>query len=850
MAAEVKKYEVEDADISVDKSENGKDIVDKLHQQGKLDAANTDKAPFQLSVAEQKQVDAGKTDIPKLVAEKQQIQKEMENRLAALSADNAIEPKENARLLREMENLGPEQLRLLQGHIEDIAEQEAEKTEELEPNDKRLLKIEGKFKSLLHKDSNRKYLGGPDSIAKYDEWIKAERIKNPTIKHLEECLNDFAYNANADGLKKRQVFYEKELAPMFKKYGFSTPMASKYVQQNGMKNREPFLENARDMEKELRNFNDDLYSEKSIRSEMRDVLTAKNPQAQKERIQKAKKCSEIENNNYIALSKSNNTVTIGKHQIPAMSARSMDFLLENHKREGVGSEKRLQSAQFWPSSMKFLKGLAKDLEKSLENHPELLDKAVGIFKDLTDDAKIKFVKEYQQLAENTESSEEVEAKAMINAATAEIEQAKRGKYICDKTAERYKKGFDPKNFQDKKTGRFDLPKLEERFRLLTNPQAVTEQKDRNLAAYFKEHQKYLDSLEKYKELNPDMDKRFIDKRREDYEKLTWKKKIANHKKLKEEIKDKEHDLKKVEKVSEEADVDIKPETKEANESNLEWGLLLKRVAVLEAEGQYGEIVGILLEEYNAVLLNPEASEKDEKLLWEKLTHYRTLMKEFGKGRKEEENVEEELEKNMQELAENDEEIIAELETQQVQRIGIDLAEMSERRYGGSIEAQEKSRKESLQHTEDGSDEQKLTEDYYDIASSEGDGDKVLDKHGQAKEITETDLNEQVDSTRTERQKLKQKLYKDQNKLSTKEGDTSYQVKDGKTGRIVTGREGRAIQEKEIQNLESLLTEKAIDKTEEKTGNVFDLNERIAMQRSEKARKVIDDNVNERLDSAA
>ena len=134
--------------MSTESAKYNKENIDQteetIDQIGKIDAEKDDKH-LQLTVAEQKLWARGGTDRNRLLADKQQLQKETEDQMRKLAGEKLLPTDKNAELLDEIDKLGPDKLRLVQAHLKEIAEKEGEKVKELEPDDPELLGLELKF---------------------------------------------------------------------------------------------------------------------------------------------------------------------------------------------------------------------------------------------------------------------------------------------------------------------------------------------------------------------------------------------------------------------------------------------------------------------------------------------------------------------------------------------------------------------------------------------------------------------------------------------------------------------------------------------------------------------------------
>ena len=818
--------------------ENNYDDYDNPEEsldQGKDDASQDKDKQLEalrekLSNAEYNAVKDGRTTTEELAAQRNQLANDTERQMNNMIAEDHLSPVMEAEIKDKLAAAtSPEKVRLVQAELAELKE----KAKEEDPEAPELLALQDKFEKIC--DKNVKYIGTKE-LQGFKEWMKQERKKKPTIAHLEEQVKRLSGEIqDKNGLAPRKKFFNENLAPMYKKYGMPSPLDSDYIAREGLSERKEYLANAEELEKHLDQVRKlGLYSEKTVRTEMQTMLTAKSPHEQRQTIDFAKKCAKVEQENFTHLSTYTN---IGPHRFQAMSDRSRDFLLADHRDQAI-DEGRMQRAQMWPGGIKWLQGLAKEMEEILENHPEMLDKAAATFQNLSDDGKMKMVAEYKTLTKNQEKNEEIEAPTYFKTAINEIDQTEKRGYICSKTAERFRENFVEDKFKDKSTGRFKVDVLGQKVQDLTKAAPVTTQNKRNLAAYMQAHKDFEGSLKQLRKVNPEASDDEIKKWQEEYENMTWDKKKKHQQKLNAQINDLRKEKEVVENVPE---ANQKPASIESINNGFDWHKLNE----MELKEEFDEALQMLGQEYANILANPDQhSDFHRTQVLAKITYFETMRKakleRDGASTINPESAKE-IVSDMEDVLDDDAQVKRVVRDQQTTTVGIELVEQSQRRHAGKVDAKSRAAKETMQHTPDGSTEAELKQAFIDQSNDQGDN-VVLDEEGTGKDVTTISLDGFAGMTKEYGDDLRQKVYQERGKAATQKGEASFELEDYNSGqKTIDAEKAKKLQEGELEEATDMLVDKVDNKG-------FDLNERITARRE--ARRLIDERRNEKMDSAA
>lgn len=802
-----------------------------------------------LTKTEVKQLKDGKTTVPKLAQERMQLKAAAETELNQMVAatrekGNVIDLKEYKDIKRELdETESPEKTKQILEKIRDLPRQkelakakEKEDEKELELDDPKLKKIQQQFDRIC--DENKELIG-EGQVDGFKAWFKEQMAKTPTVKALKTIIQKLEGKEVFDknGLSPRRKEFEA-LQGLFRKYDLGSPLENKFIKEEGLSERQEFRKGIEDMEDHFRKVKDTpFYSQKMIRDRMRENLMAENPAELRRRLTQAKEIARKESEGFTHLDA---TMTIGGVTIRKMSEASKKKYLDYYK--NTDFKERAKLVDNWRSLVEHEAKLANDLAEIYKDNPEALKLALGSFGELDFVEKEKALKDHKKLVETTKDKEELERKLTIQAAHAKLDAAARKKIIASgngNTLDKYKKFFeDPNNFKNpntKKPG--DVGELKKTYQLLINPSPNFERK--NLAAYETRRTKFEKDLKKLAEINPALTEEELKKWQERYDKEGWTKraKIAEDELPKEIAKQKEEQQKK---RAEEKEMGITDsEKREAKERSPQRTKLELGINECLAENTIESINEGRKALRLYLVANPE--EENDKVLLYLEEQLAKLAREIGKRKTEQKGEEEIVEKEVKNIVKTDEAIRDKLTEEQIRHLNIHGAELSEQRHDQKISAHERALKESLERTQGGSIEEELTRDAY---AQMGD-DYILNKKGTGEEIQEIDFKE-VAMTDQERQNLKERTYREQGKLDTKEGFANVSMKD-KSGRDISAEEAEKLQDQDLQALETEIGEKALDKAEKKGAKVFDLSARIAAQR--KAREIIEKQKHEKLRAA-
>lgn len=219
------------------------------------------------------------------------------------------------------------------------------------------------------------------------------------------------------------------------------------------------------------------------------------------------------------------------------------------------------------------------------------------------------------------------------------------------------------------------------------------------------------------------------------------------------------------------------------------------------------------------------------------------IKEFGSGKKREEDQAKEVEDEVETIAKTDEKIKDRIEEANLVTLNLEGTRQSEDRHEKTVSGQDRAEKESMTRAKNQLEED-LTADFY----KQTDDKHTLDKDGSGEKMSEFKFDG-VDMTAQERQKLKSETRKHETQLVNKTGFTHFEKKD-KAGKKISTEQAESEHTAQLEQLENDLAEKALKKTEKKSGSVYDLNARITAKR--KAKDLLDKerHSHERLKNAA
>jgi hypothetical protein len=849
--------------------------VDK-NDESKPMPTTVDKA--KLTKNELKALEDGQTTTKKLGQERDQLKQsakaEMRGLLQTGKGKDVVElgdykdlKQELSDIEKEMAETGsPEKMKELLDQIRDIPrrrqqekanqqEQEASEKEKLDENDPRLKDLKEKFTKIC-KD-NEHLIGGGD-INGYIKWFEGELRKHPTVAYGKEVIDRLEGKRVFDneGLAPRRKVYN-ELEQAFKKHGLDSPLKSKFIKQEGLQERKDFLQGIKLAETEVKRVNDSFWSPKAKKAAMQEILMAKNPGDQKDITKQISKISQIESEGFIYMK---NTMNVGGTTVRKMSDASIDaFLLglkgegsikkrleyvtgngkySNGMKEAVENEASLYGKELKPEVAKLF-GLTKGLEGIYKDNPEGLKLAIQSFEKLDFMKKIQALKDHERLVAKETNKEELEKKLTVKAAEVSINEAARKGEIASSTKKKYNEWFQNEdNYKDPKTEKpGSLEVLKKYYDVLTNSEP--DGKSRNLSAYRVKRDRFKNEVKGLKLINPDMDEKELKKWQDEYDKKGW----TDRKKVYKDIKREQEKQQKSQDKRKEAEraAGLQEGNKEKGEK-LNKEETIKSSMALINEDQPAEALKTLME-YNDA--NPD--DKDI-IFWMEVALKR--IKEFGSGKKREEEETKQVEEEIDSIASSDEKMKDRIEEENLTTLNLDAARQSENRHEKKVSGQDRAEKESMAKAS-GEMEKDLTEDFY----SQTDDQHILNKEGTGEKMSEIKFDG-VDMTDQERQKLKDNTRKHETQILDKTGFTHIDIKD-KSGKKISAQQAESEQAARLEQLENELAEKALEKTAKKEGKstdsgatIYDLTTRMAAKR--KAKDLLDKerHSHERLKNAA
>ncbi len=568
---------------------------------------------------------------------------------------------------------------------------------------------------------------------------------------------------------------------------------------------------------------------------MQEILTAKNPNEQKDLTKQINKINKIESEGFIYMK---NTMSVGGVTVRKMSDASIDEYLKGIANEG-SIKKRLDFLTWYGKQSNGIKtaveneastygkklkpdvasmaGISEGLEGIYKDNPEGLKLAIQSFEKLNFTQKVKALKKHKNLVEKTKDKEELEKKLTVKAAEVAIDEAARKGEISGPTQKKYKEWFrDKNNYKDPKTDKSgNLEVLKKFYEILTseNPDG----KARNLSAYKIKRNRFKTEVKELKNINPDINESELKKWQEKYDKEGWTDRKKVYKNIKkEQLKlDREQEKKK----ETEKAAGLTKENKEKGHDLNKKNTIQASIALIN-EDQPAEALKKLIEYNDADPDDPDI------IFWMEVALKR--IKEFGSGKKLKDKTEKQIEEEIESVTKSDEKIKDDLEEQNLKTLNLEGAKMSEERHARKIDGQKRAARESINATQGDTLTKELTEDFYE----QTDEKHILDEEGKGEEITEIKFDH-ISSTSQERQELKEKTRQKESDLLDKKG-LKVNLKD-KTGRKISSQEAEVEQKKDLNRLEDEITKKASKKTEKKSAGatIFNLNTRIAAKRKTK-----------------
>ncbi|MFH1218469.1 MAG: hypothetical protein V1679_01350 [Candidatus Peregrinibacteria bacterium] len=811
---------------------DNQDILEKKpEEKQQKKAENIDKS--KLTPTELKNLEDGKTTVEEIVREREQYKKAAEaelNELVTVTQDdeNIIELKEYKAIKTQLNDIeSAEKMKELLDKIRDIPNQkqkeqkkEKEDSTPLPPEDPKLLKLQKKFNDTC--DENI-HLIGEGQIDGFKAWFAKERQKNPTIKHLNEQIQKLEGKTYYDskGLGPRRVEYAK-LQRLFKRHKISSPLDSDYIKREGHSERKQFRKNAEDLEEHLEKASQTgFYSREVLQELMKDVLTSKSLADQKTLYIKAKTISRKESETFTYLDEK---MQVGGTTIRKMSEASKKTYLDYYKNTKLKERENLVTN--WRKLVENESDLARKLEDIYKDKPELLKKALGSFEELDFIKKQKALDEHKKLLEKEKDKEKLEELLTIKAAQAKIGSAANKNIISSSTKDNWKSWFNSeKALHDPETGKkTGLEALKKHYEILVSETPSAEHK--NIKAYEIKRNRFRKESKELLLINPDFKKEDYEKFLTDYDNETWTGRKRVYKELVSIIEKERSDMRKKRELK--AKAGVKTENKEGTET-LETRKIIETAQELMNDGQNKEAFKFLTAFWLENEQELTESQNREIRFW--ISVASDKIDKFGDGEKLEDTLEEDIEKELDNLSKSDEEIKDELEEQNIITLNIEGARQSEELHEKKVSAQDRAKDESFSDTKNSILERDLTRDFYE----QTDKDHILNDEGRGELIKEIEISN-IGLTEEERIDAKEGIKGDMGRLYDRKGFI-IKLKD-KDQRDTSVNEAEARQEEVIETLEQDMAEKAEEKVIKKNGTqTFDLNAKIAARR--KARELID-----------
>ena len=797
-----------------------------------------------LTAEEVKMMDEGRLDVHEITAEyrrhKDAANQELNRFVTAdSSSNNLITLKEYKEFQRKLDDTAsPKKAKEILEQIRELARQKEkgqgsfeEENKRLDPEDSRLLNLQRQFDQIC--DNNVQFIG-TKQVSGFKEWFAQERKRNPTVYHLKEQIKKLEGKELTDknGLAPRREEYQT-LQRLFKKHGLNEPTDSKWIKEEGLSERKQFRQNAEAMEKHLDHQKDTgFYSKEMITKTMQATLKAENPNAQSLQLNTAQNIARKESEGFTYL---DGQMTVGKKNIRKMSQASKKKYMDYYKNTDFKEREGLVNK--WKDLVENEAKLAEKLAEIYGDDIKGLQLALDKFQNQDFMQKQEALKQHESLVKEKTDKDERHKILILDGAKSAIDKAKGENVLSEKTAARYQKLFEDennyKNPETKKPG--DLKTLEKMYEILISPTAQDNYK--NLAAYEKRRDKFTEDLNKLGEVDITLEQKDLDEWQNKYDKEGWTKRAAIHEQLKQELLRQKVEAQK--RGAQESETGIKgKDKKESKEYPKTKTAVIEAATVYMSEDNPREALKMLM-------LYDEQNPDDKQILF-LIEMAAKQMREHGSQKSTDTSFEKTVEEQIKREAEQDVNKKA-IEEEQIIHLNIVGAKQSEDRHDHQKDSQTRAEKESKDSIAGNADERKVVEAYYDQTDSQ----HVLNKNMTGEKIAEVKFND-VALTDEKRHAAKVKLYKNQRRITEKEGLLS-QFKD-KEGRILNAEEANRRQQQDLDALTEKLSTQAFEKVAAKeavkgpAGNVFDMQRKIAAKR--KARGLIDKKINERIREAA
>lgn len=761
------------------------DMVSKLENANSLGSSSKALDKSKLSANERSRLSKGLTNTKELAKEQDDAKRDLQQMKDQLVfRDQKLELQDFNKFKQER-NLdkieSPEELRKairalkeLPGNLEKAkkAKQETaqEDSKELKEDAPERMEFKKEMMNILEKNS--KLVHNPDE---YKTWIEEQAgKKEATVGKFKKLKEDFEgiNSKDPNGLHERREVY-KGLEEKFKKYAAGKPEDSPIIGELNLKERKEFSANIKELESVMSSANDKLYTHDATKKFMQGGLASKSLLAQKTYIQDVKNFKSAESQAFTHL---DDKMTLEGVTIRKMSNKGKDQLIdyysgklsENAKPETI-LKQRSTNVNQWETFVEAEAGLAEDM-LAVYTEDGKVDKegfrlAMGSFEEMSYDEKEKAVDEHKQIVKENKDTEVRNKKLTEMAIVAKVGEAKRNKFICEKTALHYATwAKNPASFKDpvtKKPG--SLKEMDRYYKLLIQDQPYIKGDEKNIAAFKVERGKFETDLRKLRTINPKLEDEGIKDWQEKYDKETWEGRKDIHDELIAEQETEKENAQRNRRLNETAPK--KAEKKEAAESIQQ----LKQVVVELAHNEQGREAEIQLGNYI------DSLDKEERKTFHKSPDYLFLkavvdasIANYGFGEvRDEDNTEQiqEIEDTVEETFEDNAVVQDTLLESYLEERFHEGVQKNVDRHGKVQSVEERAEKETLQGMT--GTEAELAKDFYE--NRESDSNVILDKEGEAKEVKKIKLEGHMNNTTLQSMKSKM-ANEDQTKIDvTKEG---------------------------------------------------------------------------------
>lgn len=799
------------------------DQEDKDRDQRESEIRETD-----LTAKDMEAIRAGKT-YKELAAEKRRMQeqavKQLDRSVNQLAKNNKIQidSKEYATLREKIDKAKtPGQVEeIINKELNDfeeskIKEKEANKDKEkiLDRNAPEIKEKKQEVEQLLRRPEMAKYIG-TNQIKQFVDWCQQAIDSKPSIANAEEVLYKLQ-NHSTDGIKPREEFYKQSVNPMLKRYQLQLSDC-KYLEQQGLSERKEAMQQINQIESTLEGMKQSgLYSFKAKKEILQQALKSDNIGQLNQITKDVNEVTRNESRQFTSINSSifkNTKVTVHGISIQAMSERSTKAFLDYYKETGI--KERKDTVLNWEKIVSNEAKLFKELGEIYKDDPEGFKAAAKNFEHLDYMQKEDALKEHKKTVENNDKETVKKSAEIKNDAYKEIEKAKDKKIICNKTARRFKEIFfkDPKKkFTDSK-GKIDLTKLEDTYKQLTSTKAENSEGNRNLAAYEKQREEFLDLHKQMDKDNPNMEKTELRDLMEEFDESTFKQRAKQINEIKKLAKEKEKERNKESEIKEAANLDEKEELKDLEKLSLEEAQ--EKAMEYVMEGEYAKAMETLAPHWK----NGKALALMDLIM--------AKMKELQGSQKEEEpdkTLENEAKREAEKEIAADDVLRMEMEELQAHQAIDEMVTRSEDRNDRETDAKDRAEMEAMkQSTTDEEDE--IIEQFHQQAQV----DEMLGHHGSAEKVEVINMDEA--STKEDINDIYSHAYREQSRdIKENKGSVEFEMRD-KQGRTLERDAREEVIEKQKQSLIDRLTDKVSSRLEDSDYN--ESTRRIAARRAAK-----------------